>query len=160
MAIHVKSESMDGVIIEGQGMFNTVWKQSLKDLLEWRVVTNLSSFFRRSTVNKRESVMWISWKTNIKKNKMFWRTWNWCYLYLYTYKHMQVFTSWTQNKLNNSGWKLLSFKHRTFYYFKKGTSSQFSRWRKMFRSISSGSYTFKIFAYLLTSFRLLLFNMF
>ena len=77
MAIHVKSEPMDGVVIEGQGMFNTVWKQSLEKLLEWWVVTNLPSFLR-SPGNKMESVRWISWKTNMKKNKMFWTTWNWC----------------------------------------------------------------------------------
>ena len=34
MAIHVKSEPMDDVMIDGQGMFNTVWKQSLEELLE------------------------------------------------------------------------------------------------------------------------------
>ena len=55
MAIHVKSEPMDGVMI-GQGMFNTVWKQSLEELLELRVVTNLPSFLRRSPGNKMESV--------------------------------------------------------------------------------------------------------
>ena len=55
MAIHVKSEPKDGVMIEGQGMLNTVWKQSLEELLEWRVVTNLPSFLR-SPGNKMESI--------------------------------------------------------------------------------------------------------
>ena len=62
---------------------------------------------------------------------------------------MQIYTSWTQNRLNSSGWKLLSFKHRTFYWKKAGGKhSQFSKWRKMFRNISSGSHTFKIFVHL------------
>ena len=56
MATHVKSEPMDGIMIEGQGMLNTVWKQSLEELLELRVVTNLPSFLRRSPGNKMESV--------------------------------------------------------------------------------------------------------
>ena len=66
---------------------------------------------------------------------------------------MQIYTSWTQNRLNSSGWKLLSFKHRTFSWKKAGGKhSQFSKRRKMFRNISSGSYTFKIFVDLLTLF--------
>lgn len=53
----VKNEPVDGIMIKEQGMFKTMQKQAMRELLDWKLLQIYQGFSEDHLENKMESFM-------------------------------------------------------------------------------------------------------